>query len=773
MSLATKLRAVRGPAGRAAPFSLPRGRVAVRAQQQLSTDVAAPAAQLGRRELILSVGLGMVASAVPLPVWDALSGATNKTTSSRIVDGNDFYDYDIESPEYHYLCTITVSSGKIFGVFVRSPTKSFGASEAKLRNITASFKLLGPGGPGGRHAPTGPGRGAHPRQPHPRPPHPQQQQQQPQPHPQQQQQPPADGAVEQAAQTGQGLQLQRGAASQSPTPHAPQQLQAQLPQLLHNQHSQHTAVRSQSVTASAAASTALEPQIYAAAQQQQQHLQQHRQLQQLQQQQHAVAAESLRLLDARWEFDSGGASKVLSDAGGDFKVVGVMGLQGAGKSTLLNALLHDSPAALAAAASGAAGGLGGMPPFEVAGGRRQQQQPQRPLGRHAWSHCTSSLEIRVHPGDRTVLLDSPPLWSASVLAELAVLSDAGGDFKVVGVMGLQGAGKSTLLNALLHDSPAALAAAASGAAGGLGGMPPFEVAGGRRQQQQPQRPLGRHAWSHCTSSLEIRVHPGDRTVLLDSPPLWSASVLAELAVVLMVDSLDDPRLWEYLQVIDMVAHALPDVAVAAAAAGQSTVPLVPAQPAAPAPGSSPARRVAELVLVLCSAEADTVRRPQLLQPQWRLLRGLLGGTTRLLSACAPEHAVSIFRHLGHAPGTAGLLPPPAAAPAPTAAAAASDDMAAAAAAGDGADVRAEGREAEAARGGEEGAGSGDAGGGCLHFWALPAPQPSEREWLRGVERLWGVELPHAPALDRYFAAAATRGGALAGGGGWPLPGASR
>ncbi|GLC37070.1 hypothetical protein PLESTB_001394800 [Pleodorina starrii] len=73
---------------------------------------------------------------------DALSSATNRTTSSREVDGQTLYDYDIESPEYHYLVTITVSQGKVFGVFVRSPTKSFAANEAKLRHVIDTFRLL-------------------------------------------------------------------------------------------------------------------------------------------------------------------------------------------------------------------------------------------------------------------------------------------------------------------------------------------------------------------------------------------------------------------------------------------------------------------------------------------------------------------------------------------------------------------------------------------------------------------------------------------------------
>ncbi|PNW85945.1 hypothetical protein CHLRE_03g198850v5 [Chlamydomonas reinhardtii] len=73
---------------------------------------------------------------------DALSSATNRTTSSREVGGATFYDYDIESPDYHYLVAITVSNGKVFSLFVRSPTKSFPANEAKLRHIVETFRLL-------------------------------------------------------------------------------------------------------------------------------------------------------------------------------------------------------------------------------------------------------------------------------------------------------------------------------------------------------------------------------------------------------------------------------------------------------------------------------------------------------------------------------------------------------------------------------------------------------------------------------------------------------
>ncbi|KAG2497564.1 hypothetical protein HYH03_004310 [Edaphochlamys debaryana] len=73
---------------------------------------------------------------------DSLAASTNRTTSSRDIGGLTFYDYDIESPDYRYLVTITVADGKVFALFVRSPNKSFGANEAKLRHIIDTFRLI-------------------------------------------------------------------------------------------------------------------------------------------------------------------------------------------------------------------------------------------------------------------------------------------------------------------------------------------------------------------------------------------------------------------------------------------------------------------------------------------------------------------------------------------------------------------------------------------------------------------------------------------------------
>lgn len=41
-----------------------------------------------------------------------------------------------------YLSTITVASGKVFAMFVKSPTKLWKDDEMKLRNIQSSFRTI-------------------------------------------------------------------------------------------------------------------------------------------------------------------------------------------------------------------------------------------------------------------------------------------------------------------------------------------------------------------------------------------------------------------------------------------------------------------------------------------------------------------------------------------------------------------------------------------------------------------------------------------------------
>lgn len=75
---------------------------------------------------------------------DALSGATSVKVTERTdeASGISFYDYDIDSPDYRYLSSIAVKSGKVFALFVRSPARGFASQEKDLRHIQETFRLL-------------------------------------------------------------------------------------------------------------------------------------------------------------------------------------------------------------------------------------------------------------------------------------------------------------------------------------------------------------------------------------------------------------------------------------------------------------------------------------------------------------------------------------------------------------------------------------------------------------------------------------------------------
>ncbi|GLC37028.1 hypothetical protein PLESTM_000532700 [Pleodorina starrii] len=608
-----------------------------------------------------------------------------------------------------------------------------------------------------------------------------------------------------------------------------------------------------------------------------------------------VSVEALPLVDSSWAFDAAAAARALSDSGGDFRVIGLLGTQGAGKSALINALLYDTPppppgsAAAAAAATVAS----------IAASSPRLQSGQQAEGLF---HGTSRLELRVHPGDRTLLMDSPPLWSASWVSELASNSEPP---LLHGAACTTTGSGATIMSRAIADARCC----------GLSSPPP---------------PL---------PSPQLSVEGVAELLGLQMGALMLAACHV---VVLMVDAVDEPRLWEYLQVIDMAAHCLPDVATAAAAAAAGAGAGAAAAAGGGAAGGggggggiaagtvfgaqggngSP-RRVAELVVVLTGLYDDqlTVRH---LRPQAEVLRMALW-TTRLLSApagggagggCggsgAAEHRViNVLKFLGddeddgNAESYGTLLQ------LPTARGVNDGNAAGSAAAGD-ADVCSDSRlavavavagegegegaeEGEASGGGDggptgrsreadaatghrrrrqqqqqrqhckpedsgcggsgvrDGSSGGGGGGGLLHFWALPrswqhhhqqamssttydtrppppallaplraallgmsrrplalalgspslaaltaaaavtgggggpvpytAPQPhpspsqhhppvslslSEREWLRGVERLWDIELQRCPSLESYHLARQRT--AFAGGGGWSVGG---
>ena len=41
-----------------------------------------------------------------------------------------------------YLASVTLKGGKVFALFVKSPTKTFTADETKLRSVISSFKTV-------------------------------------------------------------------------------------------------------------------------------------------------------------------------------------------------------------------------------------------------------------------------------------------------------------------------------------------------------------------------------------------------------------------------------------------------------------------------------------------------------------------------------------------------------------------------------------------------------------------------------------------------------
>ncbi|XP_057970723.1 uncharacterized protein LOC131159666 [Malania oleifera] len=104
---------------------------------------------------------------------------------------------------------------------------------------------------------------------------------------------------------------------------------------------------------------------------------------------------SLNLLSDSWEFHTDRILPFLTD-NTEFTVVGVIGPPGVGKSTIMNELY------------GFDGSLSGMlPPFAI------QSEETRAMARH----CTVGIEPRIS-AERIILLDTQPVFSPSVLAEM-------------------------------------------------------------------------------------------------------------------------------------------------------------------------------------------------------------------------------------------------------------------------------------------------------------------------------------------------------------------
>ena len=73
---------------------------------------------------------------------DAIALETSRTNGQREFNGEPYYDIQIDSPDVTYLITVTVNYGKVFALFVKSPTRLFQQDEEKLRRIQETFRTL-------------------------------------------------------------------------------------------------------------------------------------------------------------------------------------------------------------------------------------------------------------------------------------------------------------------------------------------------------------------------------------------------------------------------------------------------------------------------------------------------------------------------------------------------------------------------------------------------------------------------------------------------------
>ena len=71
---------------------------------------------------------------------DAIALETSRTNGQREFNGEPYYDIQIDSPDVTYLITVTVNYGKVFALFVKSPTRLFQQDEEKLRRIQETFR---------------------------------------------------------------------------------------------------------------------------------------------------------------------------------------------------------------------------------------------------------------------------------------------------------------------------------------------------------------------------------------------------------------------------------------------------------------------------------------------------------------------------------------------------------------------------------------------------------------------------------------------------------
>jgi len=76
-------------------------------------------------------------------IQDALATADDITTTTREGEAKEvYYEYDINSPIFHYKSSITTRRGKIFAMFICAPGEVYEKQQPVMDEMIASFKAL-------------------------------------------------------------------------------------------------------------------------------------------------------------------------------------------------------------------------------------------------------------------------------------------------------------------------------------------------------------------------------------------------------------------------------------------------------------------------------------------------------------------------------------------------------------------------------------------------------------------------------------------------------